>query len=52
MDGGHDPKDSHTFRRGTPGDWRAHFSKQHVALFKEVAGELLIELEYEKNLDW
>ena len=52
MDRGHNPKDSHTFRRGIPGDWRTHFSKKHVMLFKELAGQMLIDLGYEKNLDW
>jgi hypothetical protein len=52
MDRGHNPKDSHTFRRGTPGDWRSYFSKEHVMSFKELAGPLLIDLGYEKDLNW
>ncbi len=43
---------SHTFRRGVPGDWRNHFSKKHASLFKEVAGQLLLDLGYEKSFDW
>jgi hypothetical protein len=49
---GHDPKDSHTFRKGTSGEWRSHFSNRHVELFKELAGQMLIDLGYEKNSDW
>jgi hypothetical protein len=52
IDKGHTPPRSHTFRRGVPGDWRNHFSKNHVNLFKEVAGQLLIDLGYEKSFDW
>ena len=52
MDKGHSPAQSHTFRKGIPGDWRNHFSKKHVNLFKEVAGQLLIDLGYEKSFDW
>jgi len=49
---GHNPKKSHTFRKGIPGDWRNNFSEKHIALFKELAGQILIELGYEHNLDW
>jgi hypothetical protein len=43
---------SSTFRKGAIGDWRNHFDDDHKAAFKEVAGELLIELGYESGLDW
>jgi hypothetical protein len=43
---------TNTFRKGTSGDWRNHFTAAHTAAFKEVAGPLLIELGYEKDLDW
>jgi sulfotransferase 6B1 len=46
------PKKSHTFRSGKTGGWREHFSAEHKRLFKEVAGDLLIKLGYEKNMDW
>jgi hypothetical protein len=46
------PKKSHTFRSGKTGGWREHFSAAHKALFKEVAGDLLVRLGYEKNNDW
>jgi len=46
------PKKSHTFRSGKTGGWREHFSDEHKALFKEVAGDLLVQLGYEKSNDW
>jgi hypothetical protein len=46
------PKKSHTFRSGKTGGWRQYFTEVHKSLFKEVAGDLLIRLGYEKNNDW
>ncbi len=46
------PKKSHTFRSGKTGGWRQHFTEEHKKLFKEVAGDLLVKLGYEKNNDW
>ena len=43
---------SPTFRRGRIGTWRERFTPEHKAAFKEVAGNLLIELGYENDLDW
>lgn len=43
---------STTFRRGVIGDWKNHFAEPHKAAFKEVAGQLLIDLGYEKDVDW
>jgi hypothetical protein len=40
------------FRKGVVGDWKNYLSEDHIKRFKEVAGDQLIELEYEKNLDW
>jgi sulfotransferase 6B1 len=47
-----DPQRSPTFRSGKSGGWRKAFSEDHKRLFKEVAGDLLIELGYETNSDW
>lgn len=41
-----------TFRNGSRGSWRNHFTPEHVAAFKEYAGDLLIELGYEKDNNW
>jgi len=46
------PKKSHTFRSGKTGGWKQHFTDEHKKIFKEVAGDLLIQLGYEKNNDW
>jgi sulfotransferase 6B1 len=46
------PAKSHTFRSGKTGGWREHFTQAHKNLFKDVAGDLLIRLGYEKNNDW
>lgn len=41
-----------TFRKGEIDGWRQHFTPEHVAAFKEIAGPLLVELNYEKDLAW
>jgi hypothetical protein len=46
------PKKSHTFRSGKTGGWREHFTYEHKKLFKDVAGDLLVRLGYEKSNDW
>ena len=43
---------SATFRRGLIGSWRCAFTEAHSRAFKEVAGPLLIELGYERDLAW
>ena len=39
-------------RKGVEGDWKNHFSESHKQRFKEIAGDLLIELGYEKDYSW
>lgn len=46
------PKKSHTFRSGKTGGWKDHFTEEHKKLFKEVAGDLLVKLGYEKDNGW
>jgi hypothetical protein len=46
------PKKSHTFRSGKTGGWREYFTDEYKALFKDVAGDLLDRLGYEKDNDW
>ncbi len=46
------PKKSRTFRSGKTSGWREHFTEEHKKLFKDVAGDLLVRLGYEKNNDW
>ncbi|MFN8435177.1 MAG: sulfotransferase domain-containing protein [Anaerolineales bacterium] len=46
------PTKSPTFRSGKTGEWKKHFTEEHKTLFKEVAGDLLIKLGYEKDNNW
>jgi hypothetical protein len=46
------PRRSRTFRSGKTGGWKEHFTGEHKKLFKEIAGDLLIQLGYEKNNNW
>ncbi|QRN84223.1 sulfotransferase domain-containing protein [Chloroflexota bacterium] len=46
------PEKSPTFRKGKTGGWHNHFSDEHIQIFKDVTGDLLIELGYESNNDW
>jgi hypothetical protein len=46
------PQRSPTFRSGKTGEWKKHFTEEHRKTFKEVAGDLLIRLGYEKEHDW
>ena len=41
-----------TFRKGKIGTWKEHFTEEHKAAFKKVAGQLLIDLGYEKDMNW
>jgi len=47
-----DPQSSPTFRSGKIGGWKDHFTPEHKMLFKQVAGDLLVKLGYESDLDW
>jgi hypothetical protein len=46
------PARSPTFRSGKTGEWRKSFTDEHKKIFKDTAGELLIKLKYETNMDW
>jgi len=41
-----------TFRTGKIGSWKSHFKEHHKKLFKDIAGQLLVDLGYEKDLNW
>ena len=41
-----------TFRKGKIGGWSDYFSEEHKQVFKDIAGQLLIDEGYEKDLDW
>jgi hypothetical protein len=46
------PKKSQTFRVGKTGGWKEYFTDEHKALFKDVAGDLVVRLGYEIDNDW
>jgi hypothetical protein len=46
------PTRSPTFRSGKTGEWKKHFTEEHKKIFKDVAGELLVKLGYEKDGNW
>ena len=41
-----------TFREGQIGSWKNYFKPVHKNAFKVIAGQLLIDLGYEKDLNW
>jgi len=47
-----DPHKSPTFRSGKAGGWKERFLPEHKAMFKEQAGTMLIQLGYEKDMEW
>ena len=46
------PTKSPTFRSGKTGEWKQYFTNEHKKIFKDIAGDLLVKLGYEKNYDW
>jgi Sulfotransferase domain len=40
------------FRKGVAGDWANYFTERDKEIYKEEAGDLLIRLGYERDLDW
>ena len=46
------PDRSPTYRSGKTGEWKKHFNEEHKKLFKDVSGDLLVRLGYEKNNNW
>ncbi len=48
---GNEDVNSH-YRKGISGDWKNHFNQEHIDLFKEKWGDLLIKLGYETDITW
>jgi hypothetical protein len=49
------PEESHTFKKGGTGSiggWRSVFKESHKEEFKKVAGQMLIDLGYERDFNW
>lgn len=41
-----------TFRSGRIGGWREHLGTEHVTAIKQILGDLLVELGYERDDSW
>lgn len=41
-----------TFSKGKSGSWKEYFKEHHKAKFKELLGDILIDLGYEKDYNW
>lgn len=39
-------------RKGISGDWKNHFTKEACEVFKKHGGQALIDMGYEKDLNW
>jgi hypothetical protein len=40
------------FRKGIAGDWKNTFTRKDKEIFKAAAGDLLVQLGYERDQDW
>lgn len=47
-----DPQSSTALRPGRTGEWKKYFKDEHKQLFKDVTGDLLVQLGYEKDNNW
>lgn len=47
----YDPQ-SATFRKGSTGDWKNHLTREHKEAFKQIAGQLIVDLGYEQDQEW
>lgn len=45
-------KNNSFFRGGRAGDWQRYFRPQDAQLFNKIAGDLLIDLGYQNDVDW
>jgi len=48
---GQENRNTH-LRKGVPGDWKNHFTPEHIRLFKEQYNDLVVSLGYEDSSDW
>lgn len=52
MESNINPEQSLTFHSGKIGNWKIEFDPEVKAVFKEIAGDVLIKTKYEKSFDW
>ena len=50
-DQGQENVNSH-YRKGVHGDWKNHFTREHIAYFKAHYNDLLVQLGYEEDENW
>ena len=43
---------SSNFRSGKIGNWKKEFDNSNIKNFKELVGDALIKLDYERDLNW
>lgn len=48
---GQEDVNSH-YRKGVPGDWKNHFSTEHIQHFKNKYNDILVKLGYENDSNW
>ncbi|MEB1806296.1 MAG: sulfotransferase domain-containing protein [Bacillaceae bacterium] len=52
MEANINPSRSMTFRKGEIGSWKGEFDEETIQAFKDVTGDLLIDLGYETDNNW
>jgi hypothetical protein len=48
---GEENKQAH-YRKGVHGDWKNYFTQDTVEYFKQITGDLVVQLGYEKDTEW
>jgi hypothetical protein len=48
---GKENQQSH-YRKGVAGDWKNYFKESHKTAFKEMTDDLLVQLGYERDMNW
>jgi hypothetical protein len=48
---GEENKQAH-YRKGVHGDWKNHFTQDTVDYFKQITGDLVVQLGYEADSQW
>jgi hypothetical protein len=46
------PEHSLTYRKGQAGAWKDYFTEKNITTFKDLTGDLLLDLGYESSMDW
>ncbi|MCH2214326.1 MAG: sulfotransferase domain-containing protein [Flavobacteriales bacterium] len=46
------PSSKNHYRKGKSGDWKNYFNDRHRSIFRELYGDILIDLGYEEGHSW